>query len=67
MFEGWQRTTSRVSRRRYKRATHHLICPYRGLCFELRAVADLQGTRAAPWKEVCDLFPSEVFLLLQVD
>jgi hypothetical protein len=48
-------------------ATHHIIRPDSGLCFELRAVPNLQGARAAAREEVGDLLPSEVFLFFEVD
>ena len=47
--------------------TYHIIRPDSGLCFELRAVPNLQGARAAAREEVGDLLPGEVFLLFEID
>jgi hypothetical protein len=63
---------SNTRRRVFQDATtmggaYHLICPDSSLCFELRTVANLQGTRAAPGKEIRNLLPGEVFLLFQVN
>lgn len=46
---------------------HHIIRPDSGLCFELRAVPNLECARAAAREEVGDLLPSEVFLLFEID
>jgi hypothetical protein len=47
--------------------TYHIIRPDSGLCFELRAVPNLECARAAAREEVGDLLPGEVFLLFEID
>jgi hypothetical protein len=46
---------------------YRLVCPLRSLCLELGTVADLQRPRGSPGKEVGDLLPGEVLVLLEID